>query len=259
MGAGAESEADAVSIYTRGASAPVALRVENSQITNARFDSLGFPIARDGFSRTTTRQLLVSNQRQSVSSSSTAMAPSSGNGINAICENSAGYDAAGVPSRDATFGWQGSTIESPTSIRRDDGNGSVTVSTTQVGNTFAGPVGSLSLLAGAPGGSCTDAPPAYALTGASTASAFTVPIRASYRDGKLSSLAVWRASFSSGYRFDLTTTRRAKNGIDGGVRGLLTDGKTQVASLSSDAFGSGELTITSTGAQYRIVDWTVVM
>jgi hypothetical protein len=187
------------------------------------------------------------------------MAPSSGNGINAICENSAGYDAAGVPSLDATFGWQGSTIESPTSIRRDDGNGSVTVSTTQVGNTFAGPVGSLSLLAGAPGGSCTDAPPAYALTGASTASAFTVPIRASYRDGKLSSLAVWRASFSSGYRFDLTTTRRAKNGIDGGVRGLLTDGKTQVASLSSDAFGSGELTITSTGAQYRIVDWTVVM
>ena len=186
------------------------------------------------------------------------MAPSTVSGVNAICENSAGYDAAGIPSLDATFGWQGSTIESPTSMRRDDGNGSVTVSTTQVGNTFAGPVGSLSLLAGAPRGGCTDAPPGYALSGATTASAFTVPIRVTYRDGKLSSLAVWQASFSSGYRFDLTTNRRATS-TDGGVRGLLTDGKIRVATLSSDAFGSGELTITSTGAQYRIVDWTVVM
>ncbi|MGA8534149.1 MAG: hypothetical protein WB615_08595 [Candidatus Tumulicola sp.] len=259
-GSHGESEAVAVSIYAPGSSAPIALRLENSQITNATFGALGFPIARYGFVRTTVRQLLISNQRQSVSSSETIMLPSRSNDLGTLCQNSAGYNAAGIPSLDATFGWQGATVDSPTPIRRDDGTGVVTVATTQVGDTFAGPVGSLSLLTGPSHVNCAEAAPAYAIGGGTTASAFRIPVRAAYRHGRLASLAVSRATFSGGYRFDLATARNPRNQTGAAfVSGVLANGRTRVATLSSDEFGSGELTITSTGAQYRLVDWTVVL
>jgi hypothetical protein len=259
-GTNAESEAVAVSIYAPGRAAPIALSLENLQIADAKFGPLGFPIARDGFVRTATRQLLISYQRQSVSSSETVMTPSRNNDLSALCQNSAGYDAVGIPSLDATFGWQGATIESPAPVRADDGTGIVTITTTQVGSTFAGPVGSLSLLAGTAHQACSNAAPAYALAGGTSANSFAIPIRAAYRRGRLWSLDVSRASFAGGYRFDLATNRNAKNATGSvAVNGVLTNGKTRVASLSSDAFGSGELTITSTGAQYRLVDWTIVL
>jgi hypothetical protein len=244
-GTNAESETLAVSIFLPGRATPVALRVENSQI--------------DGFARTTTRQLLIANQRQSVSVSETVTMPERGNDLRSLCQASAGYDAVGIPSLDATFGWQGATLDSPASIRRDDATGAVTVSTTQIGSTFAGPVGSLSLLAGSPHATCPYASPAYMLTGGTAASSFAIPIRAAYHRGRLWSLEVSRASFAGGYTLELATTRNAKSQTGSViVNGILANGKTRIASVSSDEFGSGELTITSTGAQYRIVDWTVV-
>ncbi len=256
LGMGTESEAVSVSIYARNSAAPLALRLENSRITGAKFDVFGFPIVRDGFARATTRQLLVSNQRRSVSSSQIVMMPARGDDGNALCAGSAGYDASGIPSLDATFGWQGATVDSPRSIRRDDRAGGVTVSTTQIGSAVAGPIGSLSLLAGPPRKAC--AATTNTLVGATTASAFTIPIRAVYRYGRLSSLNVFRASFSGGFTLDLASSNSRNRTGPLAVSGLLTNGKTHVANLFSDAFGSGVLTITSTGAQYRLVDWTVV-
>ncbi len=259
LGTGTESEAVAVSIYARNTAAPLALRLESSRITGAKFDALGFPIVRDGFARATTRQLLVSNQRRSISSSQIVMMPARGDDGNSLCAGSAGYDATGIPSLDATFGWQGTTVDSPRSIRRDDRSGGVTVSTTRIGSAVAGPIGSLSFLAGAPRKACANAATAYALAGATAASAFTIPIRAVYRHGRLSSLTVFRASFSGGFTLDLASSKNLRNRTGTlAVSGLLTNGKTHVANLFSDAFGSGVLTITSTGAQYRLVDWTVV-
>jgi hypothetical protein len=257
LGTRAESEAVAVSIYARNQAAPLALRLENSRITGAHFDALGFPIVRDGFVRTTTRQLLVSNQRHNVSISQLVMMPSSGDDVNALCASFAGYDAAGIPALDAAFGWQGATIDSPTSIRRDGRNGAVSVSTTQIGNAMAGPIGSLSFPEGTPRAACGNAAAAYALAGATAASAYTIPIRAAYRFGRLSSLTISRALFSGGYTLDLASNARNRTGTVA-INGLLTNGKTHVANLFSDVFGSGVLTITSTGAQYRLVDWTVV-
>ncbi len=260
LGMGAESETVAVSIYARNGASPLALRLESSRIVNATFDALGFPLAGDGFAKSTTRQLLVSNQRRTVSTSQIAIAPSRGDDVNALCASSAGYDAAGIPSLDATFGWQGSTLDSPTSVRRTDPAGGVSVSTTQIGSTLAGPIDSLSLLTGTSHAGCANAAPGYALAGSASTRAFTIPIRVSYRDGRLSSLSVSGATFSGGFTFDLTTRTSGRSRTGAIVfDGLLTNGKTRVANLFSDAFGSGALTITSTGAQYRLVDWTVVM
>jgi len=42
------------------------------------------------------------------------------------------------------------------------------------------------------------------------------------------------------------------------IRGVLSNGRLQIATFVANAFGNGTLTIAGTGAQYRLVDWTVV-
>jgi hypothetical protein len=253
-----ENETVAVSIYAPKSPVPIAFRLENSQVTNANFDRLGYATTRDGFVRTTTRQLLISNQRRSVSSSETVMMPSISDDLTKLCQNFAGYDAAGIPSLDATFGWQGATIGSPAPIRSADTNGIVTVSTTEVGSAVTGPVGSLSLLTSTAHAGCPDAAAAYALSGGTTASTYSIPLRAEYRNDRLLSLAVTRASFAGGYTFDVETTRNPRSGAIA-VNGLMLNGEVRIAGVHADAFGNGGLAITSTGAQYRLVDWTVVL
>jgi len=38
----------------------------------------------------------------------------------------------------------------------------------------------------------------------------------------------------------------------------VSNGRTSVATFHVNTFGNGALTITSTGAQYKLVDWIVV-
>ncbi len=42
------------------------------------------------------------------------------------------------------------------------------------------------------------------------------------------------------------------------VTGVITKGETELGSFDENAAGNGTLTVTSTGAQYRIKDWIVV-
>ena len=98
--------------------------------------------------------------------------------------------------------------------------------------------------------------PAFPIGGGAPAGIFTIPIRATYRHGVLWNLSVNDASLAGGYRFAANTVR---TGFDApNVMGVLVNGGIRVASLAADAFGNGTLTITSTGAQYRLIDWTIV-
>ncbi|HEY5426171.1 MAG TPA: hypothetical protein VIJ77_06435 [Candidatus Tumulicola sp.] len=257
-GPNAEIVERTVAVYDAGRSTPVAIRKESSQISNATLGRWGFPLARDGFSRTTSSSLWVSNREQSASDSEMVMLASLTN-ENEFCQDSAGYGTAGIPSLDATFGWEAATLESPGATTRvSDGAGSVTLSSTQGGHTFAGPVGSFSIVAAARNSACRGAARAFGLAGGTPSGAFTLPIRATYRRDTLASLVVTGASFSGGYSLDVYTTTQGVEFANATIRGVLSNGRLQIATLVANAFGNGTLTIAGTGAQYRLVDWTVV-
>ncbi|MEO6835171.1 MAG: hypothetical protein ABI231_04615, partial [Candidatus Tumulicola sp.] len=163
----------AIALYAPGRSTPLASRREASRISNATFGRWGFPLVSDGFSTTTTSELWISNQKQSRSKSEIVMLPSWRN-VNDFCQDSAGYSLTGIPSLDSTFGWNGGTTGAPLPATRTAGRpGLVTVSSTQRGDTFAGPIGSLSIVASTPNHICPVAAPAYALAGGAPAGAFT--------------------------------------------------------------------------------------
>ena len=245
-----------VSIYAPGAVAPIAARKETSEISNATFGPWGFPIVRYGFARRSARRLWISNQEQSVSNSEMVV-PASPTGDSRYCQDSAGYNATGIPSLDATFGWRGETLTSPVPTRRIGPEGLVTLSSRQSGVAFAGPIGALSILAGRSNDSCPIDTPAYGLAGGASSGDFSMSVRATYRRGTLSDLNVSEASFSGGYRLNVVTMR-GTHGARPSVAGVLTNGRTRIATLATSVFGDGVLTITSTGVQYRMIDWTVV-
>jgi hypothetical protein len=250
-----------IRLYAPAHSAPIATRFESSRISDARFGRWGFPLAGDGFSRTTSSALWISHRKQAVSSSKIVVLPSR-TSASVYCEGSAGYSATGIPSLDATFGWEGGTLESPgspSSVRTDDGEGIVTTSSTQRGNIFIGPIGSLWLNAGRPASGCPAAARTQTVAGGTPAGVFAIPIHATFRRGTLSGLFVPGAAFGGGYALSAYTVGRA--GEDLGsvtIDGIVNDGRVEIATFEANPFGTGALTLTSTGAQYRLIDWTIV-
>ncbi len=253
-GPATETVERSVLLYAPGRSMPIGLRRETSAIADARFGRWGFPMIRDGFSRTTSSSLWIANRKQSIAKSEFVLLP--GSGRNNYCQDSAAFSSTGFPSLDATFGWQSGTLGSQLSTTRTtDGRGIATLTTTQTGNSFVGPIGSLSIVSGQSHG-CPAALPAFRIGGGAPAGIFTIPIRATYRHGVLWNLSVNDASLAGGYRFAANTVR---TGFDApNVTGVLVNGGIRIASLAADAFGNGTLTITSTGAQYHLIDWTIV-
>lgn len=163
-----------------------------------------------------------------------------------FCQSFAGY-GAGVPALAVTFGWQGMT-----NGRMSSGGRVSTDAATAAGSTFAGSASSLAALSRVPVSDCANSVP-LAVSGWAAAAPFRVSILAVYESGHLTSVNVSRATFGK-YSLTLTTQRP---GRDPRINGLVADGRIPVASLSSDAFGNGNLTITSTGAQYRLSGWVV--
>ena len=245
-----------ISLYQRGGSTPVAVRRETSFVASTRFGRWGFPVARDGFAQTTASSLWVGNRRESSDGSGIVLLP--GRGVTTgYCQDSAGYSVGGFPSLDATFGWEGGTLDSQISATRTtEGDGAITLASIEQGETFVGPIGSLAAVAQKHAGSCPSASPVYRLQGGELAGAFIAPIRATYRGGRLRRLSVSGASFSGGYRLNAVTTTAGLQAPR--VAGTLAGGGFRVAAFETDAFGNGTLTIASTGAQYRLIDWTIV-
>lgn len=128
---------------------------------------------------------------------------------------------AGVPALGIALGWQGTTSGRASPSK----NGIATATATSFGNTFTG----------------------------SSESHFKISLRAAYRSGRLTSLNVSRARFGE-YTMFLATSG---GGNATRIGGIVNDGRTKIATLWSDPSGNGNLTITSTGAEYRLADWSL--
>jgi hypothetical protein len=167
------------------------------------------------------------------------------------CQSGAGYLAGGIPSLDETFGWQSGAY---TGGQRSDSRGSAVWSANASGAVLQGSIGSLSIARNG-GASCPMNAPAFIVKGGTSANAFTMPISMEFRRGQLVNLSVVNGRFASGDALEVTT-RADRQSIQ--VRGMIVNGRAQVATFGTNASGDGTLTITSSGAQYAIGDWIVV-
>jgi hypothetical protein len=240
-------------MYGNRSTSPSALRESITIVTGASIDPSGHPAQRDGYVVTTSTRLSVGNRVQSVAGlQEVAVA-----GNAAHCEAAAGYDVAGVPSLDATFGWQSASVEN---TPRDlvSANRAVVLSN-QTGRLFVGPIGSLSISGGALQPSCPIARPAYTLSGGDISGTFKMAAQAAFHNGKLSSLRVAGGSMSGGYRFDAWTDAKPRGAAgERHVHAVLSNEQSHIAVIDVDRFGDGAMTVTQTGEQYRLIDWTVV-
>ncbi len=168
------------------------------------------------------------------------------------CQNSAGYSVNGIPSLGETFGWQSGALDGGT--RTSDERGAATWSARASGAIVQGAIGTLSLARNAGNATCPMNAPAFILRGGTSENPFEMPVAVTFRGGSLANLSVADGKFADGDTLDVTTTGRQRVEIDG----VITDGRTQLATFRTDAAGRGTLTITSTGAQYSLADWIVV-
>ncbi len=169
---------------------------------------------------------------------------------NAFCQEAAGYTVNGIPSLDTSFGWEG-RIE-PSGMRSESTRGIATWSARAAGNIYQAAIGSLTLVPTA-ATSCAPMLGRYALRGSTTRDGFTMPIAATFHQGKLVHLTAGDATFSSG-----ETLRAISSGRPLHVDGVINSGVMTIGTFRTDAFGNGTLTIVSSGAQYSITDWIAV-
>jgi len=169
-----------------------------------------------------------------------------------FCRTFAGFGGNWVPGLETTLGWQGATRGTALAFRRPDTP--LAVSAVAAGTAFVGPEGSIQPLDAWSRTRCPSATPTYAIVGKAMILPFKIPFRLDYRNGRLWALSVAHATFGT-YSIELTATRVERTlRIDG----IIDDGRMRIADLRADGLGTGDLTITSTGAQYRLVDWSVV-
>jgi len=169
------------------------------------------------------------------------------------CQGSAGYTVSGIPSLDASFGWESGAFTGGT--RTTDNRGSATWSANASGAIVQGAIGGLSIGRSGIAGSCPMNVPAFTLRGGDAENAFSIPVSLAFRRGELSNLVVADAKFANGDSLAVTT-RTDRHPVE--IDGAIAEGRTQLATFHTDALGDGTLTITSTGAQYVIADWIVV-
>jgi len=162
----------------------------------------------------------------------------------AFCRSFSG--AVRVSSLAMSFAWEGSARGNSAA---DAGGSSATAS----GLMFLAPEGSIRHGAVARA-NCPNYAPTFTAGLEATALRFRIPIAIEYRGGELQNVRVSRASFGQ-YTMSVDGIRGA-----GGVSivGVLANHRIPIASLQADRFGNGNLTITSTGAQYRLANWMVV-
>jgi hypothetical protein len=177
--------------------------------------------------------------------------PARGRGM-AFCRTFAGFGGDWVPALETTLGWQGATRGIAMALHRPDTP--LAVRAIAAGTAFVGPEGSIEPLDAWSRERCPSAIPTYAIIGKAMVLPFKIPFRLDYRNGRLWGLSVSHATFGT-YSIELTTMRFERTlRIDG----IIDDGRMRIADLRTDGLGTGDLTITSTGAQYRLVDWSVV-
>jgi hypothetical protein len=252
-GANSETVARSDAFYAPGASAPTAAATTQSTVSNATFGSYGLPLPADGFATSSTTHVTVGRTPILSAGAEFVMMPGTA-GSNAFCENSAGFDPTGVVSLGETFGWQGGVASGGS--RTVSGN-TVTWRATPAGTAYTAAPGALSILSGTTSDACPIASPAYTLAGGTAAGSYALPLTVQFRHGMLWNVSIARAALPGGDTLRVRTVHRAGRGHSL-IEGAVSNGGTPIARFAVNLFGMGELTVVSTGAQYRIVDWVVV-
>lgn len=168
------------------------------------------------------------------------------------CQSAAGFSTNGIPSLDATFGWEGGAVSGGS--RSSNASGASVWSANASGAVVQSPIGGLSISRTGATSACPLTAPAFVLNGGSSEDAFSLPISMAFRHGSVTNLSVVNGRFANGESLEVTTpANRQPLEIDG----FVARERTRVASFRINASGGGTLTITSTGAQYVIADWIV--
>jgi hypothetical protein len=242
------------SFYLPRSATAVAFASTHSTISNATFGNYGLPLPTNGFALRSTSAVSFVKMPVLSADAEFVMMPAS-QGSNAFCEDSAGYDPSGIASLDETFGWQGGALSGGS--RSAIGATIVRWSATPSGTLYRAAIGSLSIASGAQNTACPIGTPGFTLSGGTAIGSYSIPLVVIFRRGVLTYLAVRHATLPNGDTLNVGTSggRRSQRNY---ISGALRNGGTPIATFAVNGFGNGELTVTSTGAQYRIVDWIVV-
>ena len=252
-GANSETVARTISLYAPGNATAIATRADTETISNATFDSYGYPLVASGFDRSDTSQLTIGGSLTIASGDELVMSP--GTSSNTYCGDSAGYNATGFAKLGLTFGWQG--IASAGS-RTVNGDGTVTWGATHAGSVSQGAIGALSIATGTESTACPIATPMFTLAGGTQDGTYNIPVSATFLDGVLVNLTVTGATLASGNTLTVSTTAGVLPTSSSFIQGTISNGSKQIATFSLDCFGDGTLTVTGTGTQYAVTDWHVV-
>jgi hypothetical protein len=173
-----------------------------------------------------------------------------GGGVSGFCQSSAGYSLKGIPSLDATFGWESGAYSGGARVSGDHGFSTWSANTS--GEAMQAPIGALSVARNG-SASCPMMAPMFSVHGATANNAFSIPLTLTYRRGTLWNLSVSNARFADGESLDVAMS----SGRPPSIAGVITRGNSELATFHTSAYGKGTLTITSSGAQYAIADWIV--
>jgi hypothetical protein len=253
-GANSESVNRSDSFYLPASTTAVALATTRSTISNATFGSYGLPFAANGFALRAASAVSFLKTPVLSADAEFVMMPGS-QASNTFCEDSAGYDPSGIASLDETFGWQGGALSGGS--RTAFGNSLVRWSATPTGTAYSGSIGALAVVSGAQNTTCPITTPGFKLSGGTAIGTYSIPLAVTFRRGMLWNLSVRNATLPNGDTLNVKTLGGRRNQRNY-IAGSLDNNRTPIATFGVNGFGNGELTVTSTGAQYRIIDWIVV-
>jgi hypothetical protein len=254
-GANSETVESTISTYAPGHRNDALTTVTASTTyADAIFDANGFPVAADGFDRSSTAQLAVGTTPAASTGDEMVMLPSANN-VGDFCSDFAGFNKTGVAALDMTFGAQGGDLTGGT--RTVNPSGSVTWKSTAAGSIAAGAIGSLSIAQGTENTACPITTSAFALSGGTSLGNFSIPASLTFDNGILDDATITGATFQGGYTLDVRMNTHKHPENPNAVTGTVSKNGKAVAKFGTDAFGYGHVIVFGVG-EFKLAGWTVV-
>ena len=249
-----ETQKLVISEYQQGNSTPADVTTENST-TTGQFDPDGYPVIGNGFVRSSSYTEQENGTTVVTRDSEYIVAASSRNGTN-FCGDSAGFNDEKLESLGQVSGWQNLLANGSRTVNND---GSTTWSTTNAaGSAYSAVPGQFSVAQGTLNTACPISTPAFTLNGGTLISGYSVPsMSATFKGGVLQNLTITNATLTNGLTLNVTTNTAESPTNPSFNSGVLSKGRTSVATFNVDAFGNGTLVVGATGLTYEMHHWHV--
>ncbi len=172
----------------------------------------------------------------------------------AFCADDAGINQAG------NYGFATQTDPSNGTITNNPDD-STTFKMTRMGYSY--PSGTMQLNLGTPNTKCPIATPYYTISGGNTPGQYVLPIQITVGAPigtampPIVDLEVKNASFPNGETLNITT--QTPGAVPSQISGTLTNFAGTVATFTLDSYGSGTLTVNSTGQTLPVQGWHVAL